>query len=159
MKKHSKLQEFVARFSAGTRSSQVQSRIKQLEKLSVADLKKSNIARPFIKFEQKRPSGKQTLTIDGLTKGFDRTLFENFSALVTKGEKVAVVGRNGVGKTTLLRTLIGELEPGAGKISWGHEAQVGYMPQDVKPIIPTNTTCLDSLHAVDPSAGNEGLRG
>src|SRR6059058_2176195 len=125
-KKRAQLQEFVARFSAGTRASQVQSRIKQLEKLSLSDVKKSNIARPFIKFEQKRPSGKQTLTIDGLTKGFDRTLFENFSALVTKGEKVAVVGRNGVGKTTLLRTLIGELEPGAGKVTWGHEAQVGY---------------------------------
>src|SRR5437016_2370266 len=159
MKKRAQLQEFVARFSAGTRASQVQSRIKQLEKLSVTDLKKSNIARPFIKFEQKRPSGKQTLTIEGLTKGFDRALFEGFSALVTKGEKVAVVGRNGVGKTTLLRTLIGELEPDAGKITWGHEAQVGYMPQDVKPIIPTNTTCFDYLHDIDPSAGNEEIRG
>src|SRR5437867_1957723 len=125
MKKREQLQEFVARFSAGTRASEVQSRIKQLEKLSVADLEQSNIDRPFIKFEQKRPSGKQTLTIEGLTKGFDRTLFENFSALVTKGEKVAVVGRNGVGQTTLLRTLIGELEPDAGKITSGHEAQIG----------------------------------
>src|SRR5437899_118903 len=159
MKKRAQLQEFVARFSAGTRASQVQSRIKQLEKLSVTDLKKSNIARPFIKFEQKRPSGKQTLTIEGLTKGFDRALFEGFSALVTKGEKVAVVGRNGVGKTTLLRTLIGELEPDAGKITWGHEAQVGYMPQDVQPIIPTNTTCFDYLHDIDPSAANEEIRG
>src|SRR5438045_3049789 len=88
MKKREQLQEFVARFSAGTRASQVQSRIKQLEELPLADVKKSNIARPFIKFEQKRPSGKQTLTVEGLAKGFDRTLFENFSALVTKGEKV-----------------------------------------------------------------------
>src|SRR5256886_6679410 len=159
MKKREQLQEFVARFSAGTRASQVQSRIKQLEKLSLSDIKKSNIARPFIKFEQKRPSGKQTLTIEDLTKGFDRTLFEGFSALVTKGEKVTVVGRNAVGKTTLLRTLIGELEPDAGKITWGHEAQVGYMPQDVKPIIPTNTTCFDYLHDIDPSAGNEEIRG
>src|SRR6059058_220490 len=126
MKKREQLQEFVARFSAGTRASQVQSRIKQLEKLSLADLKKSNIARPFIKFEQKRPSGKQTLTIEGLTKGFDRPLFTKFSALITRGEKVAVVGRNGVGKTTFVRTLIGEIKPGAGKVTWGHEAQVGY---------------------------------
>src|SRR3989440_4410617 len=155
MKKRAQLQEFVARFSAGTRASQVQSRIKQLEKLSLTDLKKSNIARPFIKFEQKRPSGKQTLTIEGLTKGFDRTLFKDFTALITRGEKVAIVGRNGVGKTTFLRTLIGELEPDAGRITWGHEAQVGYMPQDVKPIIPTNTTCFDYLHDIDPSAANE----
>src|SRR6266850_1013784 len=125
MKKREQLQEFVARFSAGTRASQVQSRIKQLEKLSLSDLKKSNIARPFIKFEQKRPSGKQTLTIEGLSKAFDRPLFEDFSGLITRGERVAVVGRNGVGKTTLIRTLIGELEPDAGKVAWGHEAQIG----------------------------------
>src|SRR5712664_554209 len=92
MKKREQLQEFVARFSAGTRASQVQSRIKQLEKLSLADLKKSNIARPFIKFEQKRPSGKQTLTIEGLSKRFDKPLFTGFSGLVTRGERVAVVG-------------------------------------------------------------------
>jgi ATPase subunit of ABC transporter with duplicated ATPase domains len=159
MKKRAQLQEFVARFSAGTRASQVQSRIKQLEKLSLTDMKKSNIARPFIKFEQKRPSGKQTLTIEGLSKGFGKPLFTNFSGLITKGEKVAVVGRNGVGKTTFVRTLIGELEPDAGKVTWGHEAQIGYMPQDVKPIIPTNTTCFDYLHDIDPSAGNEEIRG
>src|SRR5256885_17225766 len=96
MKKREQLQEFVARFSAGTRASQVQSRIKQLEKLSLSDVKKSNIARPFIKFEQKRPSGKQTLTVEGLGKGFEKgkPLFEDFTALVTKGEKVAIVGRN-----------------------------------------------------------------
>jgi ATPase subunit of ABC transporter with duplicated ATPase domains len=160
-KRRAQLQDFVARFSAGTRASQVQSRIKQLEKLSLTDVKKSNIARPFIKFEQKRPSGKQTLTIDKLTKSFDGkpTLFKNFSALITKGEKVAIVGRNGVGKTTLLRTLLGELKPDSGTVTWGHEAQIGYMPQDVKPTIPTDTTCFDYLHDIDASAGNEQLRG
>jgi len=161
MKKREQLQEFVARFSAGTRASQVQSRIKQLEKLSLADVKKSNIARPFIKFEQKRPSGKQTLTVEGVTKGFEKgkPLFKDFTALVTKGEKVAIVGRNGVGKTTFLRTVLGEVEPDKGKVIWGHEAQIGYMPQDVRPIIPNNTTCFDYLHDIDPSAGNEQIRG
>jgi ATPase subunit of ABC transporter with duplicated ATPase domains len=161
MKRREQLQEFVARFSAGTRASQVQSRIKQLEKLSLTDLKKSNIARPFIKFEQKRPSGKQTLTVEGITKGFEKgkPLFHGFNALVTKGEKVAIVGRNGVGKTTFLRTVLGELTPDGGKATWGHEAQIGYMPQDVRPVIPDNTTCFDYLHDIDPSAGNEMIRG
>ncbi|MBS2024667.1 MAG: ATP-binding cassette domain-containing protein [Deltaproteobacteria bacterium] len=161
MKRREQLQDFIARFSAGTRASQVQSRKKQLEKLSLADMKKSNIARPFIKFEQKRPSGKQTLTIEGLTKGFDgnKPLFKNFSMLITKGEKVAIVGRNGVGKTTLLKTLLGELKPDAGKAVWGHEAQIGYMPQDVKPVIPVGTTCFDYLHDIDATAGNEQIRG
>ena len=160
-KRREQLQDFVARFSAGTRASQVQSRIKQLEKLSLTDVKKSNIARPFIKFEQKRPSGKQTLTLDNVTKSFDgkKPLFKKFSALVTKGEKVAIVGRNGVGKTTLLRTLLGELKPDSGAVIWGHEAQIGYMPQDVKPTIPTDTTCFDYLHDIDAAAGNEQLRG
>jgi len=161
MKKREQLQEFVARFSAGTRASQVQSRIKQLDKLSLADIKKSNIARPFIKLEQKRPSGRQTLTVEKLTKGFEKgkPLFKDFNALITKGEKVAIVGRNGVGKTTFLRTVLGELQPDAGTAVWGHEAQIGYMPQDVRPIIPTDTTCFDYLHDIDPSAGNEQIRG
>jgi ATPase subunit of ABC transporter with duplicated ATPase domains len=159
MKRREQLQEFVARFSAGTRASQVQSRIKQLEKLSLTDMKKSNIARPFIKFEQKRPSGKQTLTIEGLSKGFDKSLFSGFNGLITRGERVAVVGRNGVGKTTFIRTILGEIKPDKGHAEWGHEAQIGYMPQDVKPIIPTNTTCFDYLHDIDPSAGNEEIRG
>jgi len=64
-----------------------------------------------------------------------------------------------VGKTTLIRTLIGELEPDAGKVAWGHEAQIRLHAQDVKPIIPTNTTCFDYLHDIDPSAGNEEVRG
>ena len=70
-----------------------------------------------------------------------------------------MVGRNGVGKTTFVRTLLGELKADEGKATWGHEAQIGYMPQDVKPIIPTNTTCFDYLHDIDPSAGNEEIRG
>ncbi len=158
-KRREQLQDFVARFSAGTRASQVQSRIKQLEKLSLADTKKSNIARPFIKFEMKRPSGKQTLTVDHLSKKFDKQLFKGFSALITKGEKVAIVGRNAMGKTTFLRTILGELKSDAGTAVWGHEANIGYMPQDVKPTIPTNTTCFDYLHDIDPSAGNEQIRG
>src|SRR5258708_27154748 len=154
MKKGEQLQDFIARFSAGTRASQVQSRKKALEKLSLSDIKKSNIARPFIKFEQKRPSGKQTLTVEGLTKGFEKgkPLFKGFSALITKGEKVAIVGRNGVGKTTFLRTILRELKPDAGNAAWCHEAQIGYMPQDGRPIIPNATTCFDYLHAIDPSA-------
>src|SRR5207248_4910257 len=150
-KKRAQLQEFVARFSAGTRASQVQSRIKQLEKLSVTDMKKSNIARPFVKFEQKRPSGKQTLTIEGLTKGFDRNLFENFSALITRGEKVAVVGRNGVGKTTLLRTLIGELEPAAGKATGAPEARGGTLRRTLSRSTPTNPPSSITLNATNPA--------
>jgi ATPase subunit of ABC transporter with duplicated ATPase domains len=159
-KKIAQLQDFVARFHAGTRASQVQSRKKQIEKLQLADLKRSNIERPFIKFEQKRPSGKQTLTIEGLTKQWpDLTVCENFSALITRGEKVAIVGRNGVGKTTMCKMLVGELEPDAGKITLGHETALGYLAQDHREGIPLNTTIADYLHSFDPKAGNEEIRG
>src|SRR5690606_15289394 len=130
-KKIAQLQDFIARFHAGTRASQVQSRAKQIEKLKTEDLKRSNIARPFIKFEQKGPSGKQTLTVDGLQKSFDTLeVIKPFRTLITRGDKVCVIGRNGAGKTTLLQMLAGMLDPDAGEIIWGHGAQVGYLPQD-----------------------------
>ena len=136
-KKIEQLQDFVARFAAGTRASQVQSRKKQIERLQLTDLKRSNIERPFIQFLVKKPSGKQTLTLEGLTKRWpDVTVCDNFTALVTKGEKIAIIGRSGVGKTTLCRMLMSELKPDAGKIEWGHEASVGYLAQDHREGIP-----------------------
>jgi ATPase subunit of ABC transporter with duplicated ATPase domains len=159
-KKIEQLQDFVARFAAGTRASQVQSRKKQIERLAVADLKKSNIERPFIKFEVKKPSGKQTLTIEGLSKRWPTvTVCEGFSALVTKGEKVAIIGRSGVGKTTLCRMLVSEIKPDEGTITWGHQATVGYLAQDHREGIPNGTTVSDWLHSLDPTAGTQEIRG
>src|SRR5512137_740253 len=94
-KKIAQLQDFVARFHAGTRASQVQSRIRAMQKLKLDDLKRSNIAAPFIKFEVAKPSGKQTLMIEGIAKSYGRReIVQPFSALVTKGEKVAIIGKN-----------------------------------------------------------------
>jgi ATPase subunit of ABC transporter with duplicated ATPase domains len=158
-KKIAQLQDFVARFHAGTRASQVQSRIKQIEKLKVEDIKRSNIARPFIRFEQKRPSGKQTLTVDGLSKSFgNKSVYRNFSFLITKGEKVAVMGRSGTGKTTLLKILAGELTPDAGTITWGHEAYRGYLPQDHEGQIKPGLTAFDWLKSWDAKAYDQDVR-
>ncbi|HVO29172.1 MAG TPA: ATP-binding cassette domain-containing protein, partial [bacterium] len=160
-KKIAQLNDFIARFSAGTRSSQVQSRKKALEKLDITTLKKSNIARPFIKFEQKRASGKQTLTVEHLKHSYDGKtwIVDDFHCLVTKGEKVAIIGPNGIGKTTLVELLVGRLKPVEGKIVWGHEASIGYFPQEAREMIPNNTTCVDYLNGIDPKAGNEVTRG
>jgi ATPase subunit of ABC transporter with duplicated ATPase domains len=159
-KKIAQLQDFVARFSAGTRASQVQSRKKALDKLQLTELKRSNIERPFIRFEPKRPSGKQTLVVEGLSKRWPGvTVCDDFSALVMRGEKIAVIGRNGVGKTTLCKLLLGELPPDAGTVTWGHEAQVGYLAQDHREGIARGTTVADWLHDIDPRAGNEDIRG
>ena len=101
-KKISQLNEFIARFAAGTRSSQVQSRRKEVERLQLTELAKSNIARPYIRFDQKRPSGKHILEIENVAKTYgDVEVVRAFTASIVRGEKIALIGRNGAGKTTL----------------------------------------------------------
>jgi ATPase subunit of ABC transporter with duplicated ATPase domains len=159
-KKIAQLQEFVARFSAGTRASQVQSRIKQIDKLRTEDLKRSNIQRPFIRFEQKGASGKQTLMIEGISKAFEgQPVIRPFSALVCKGEKVCVIGRNGVGKSTLVKMIAGQLEPDAGSVKWGHQASMGYLPQDHHGAIRKGTTTFDWLRDLFTKFTNEEISG
>jgi ATPase subunit of ABC transporter with duplicated ATPase domains len=159
-KKIEQLREFVARFAAGTRASQVQSRKKQIERLQLSDLKRSNIERPFIQFLVKKPSGKQTVTIEGLTKKWpDCTVCERFTALVTKGEKVAIIGRSGVGKTTLCKLLMSELKPDEGTITWSNQATLGYLAQDHREGIPNGTTISEWLHSFDKLANAQDIRG
>src|SRR5271154_3019966 len=176
-KKISQLNEFIARFSAGTRSSQVQSRRKEVERLQVTELAKSNIQRPFLKFEQKRPSGRHILELEGVTKSYDDTkVVRSFTASVIRGEKIALMGRNGAGKTTLVNALLAssptvpdaELRKTSGydgqfltdgKVIWGHEAAVGYFAQDHRALIQGDMTAFEWLHQWDPGAAHEEIRG
>jgi ATPase subunit of ABC transporter with duplicated ATPase domains len=176
-KKIAQLNEFIARFAAGTRSSQVQSRRKEVERLQVTELAKSNIQRPFIKFEQKRPSGKHILEIEQLSKAYDdNRVIRDFTASISRGEKIALMGRNGAGKTTLLNALLAnspttpeaELRKtsgydgtlvDSGRVIWGHEASVGYFAQDHRSLIETGTTAIEWLHQWDGAAVTEELRG
>jgi ATPase subunit of ABC transporter with duplicated ATPase domains len=159
-KKIAQLQDFVARFHAGTRASQVQSRIRAMDKLKLEDMKRSNIAAPFIKFEQKAPSGKQTLMIEGISKAYGgNEVIQPFSALVTRGEKICVIGKNGVGKTTLVKMLAGELAPDDGHVKWGHQAQVGYLPQDQQGAIRPGTTAFGWLREMEDKLSNEEISG
>jgi ATPase subunit of ABC transporter with duplicated ATPase domains len=174
-KKIAQLQEFIARFAAGTRSSQVQSRKKEVERLQTSELAKSNIQRPYIRFEVARPSGRHPLEIDGLMKSYERAtgafrVFHDFTANVSRGEKIALIGRNGAGKTTLLKSLIrnatGFIDAqhqafpvDSGKVTWGHEVTVGYFEQDHRVSIPPGVSVIEWLHSFDPSASQEELRG
>jgi ATPase subunit of ABC transporter with duplicated ATPase domains len=188
-KKIAQLNEFIARFAAGTRSSQVQSRRKEVERLQVTELAKSNIQRPYIKFEQKRPSGKHILEIEHLSKAYgdnngngenngsgENKVIRDFTASITRGERIALMGRNGAGKTTLLNALLAnspttpeaELRKttgyngpfvDSGKVIWGHEAAIGYFAQDHRSLIEGGMTVLDWLHQWNPAAVGEEIRG
>jgi ATPase subunit of ABC transporter with duplicated ATPase domains len=170
-KKISQLNEFIARFSAGTRSSQVTSRKKEVERLQTSELARSNIARPFIKFEMKRQSGRHPLEIKGLSKAYDDLkVVDNFTASIARGERIALMGRNGTGKTTLLKSLIlnatGEVDDNdrkfaidSGTVVWGHEVAVGYFAQDHTDSIAKGMTTIEWLHQFDPQASQEELRG
>ena len=108
-KKIEQLNDFIARFSAGTRSSQVQSRRKEVERLQTTELARSNIQRPYIKFAMKRPSGKVPLEFKGVTKAHGGVpVIGGFSAIVNRGDRIVLVGRNGVGKTTMLKALMAD---------------------------------------------------
>ena len=170
-KKIAQLNEFIARFSAGTRSSQVTSRKKEVERLQTSELARSNIARPYIKFEMKRQSGRHPLEIKGLSKAYDSLkVVDNFTASVARGERIALMGRNGTGKTTLLKSLIlsatGYVDDGdrqfaidSGTVVWGHEVAVGYFAQDHTDSIAKGMTTIEWLHQFDPQASQEELRG
>jgi ATPase subunit of ABC transporter with duplicated ATPase domains len=167
-KKISQLNEFIARFAAGTRASQVTSRKKEVERLQTTELARSNIQRPFIKFDMKRPSGRHILEVKDVNKGYDGLkVIKNFSSAVQRGEKVALMGRNGAGKTTLLKALLAN-GPGvddpdvgldSGIVTWGHEAQIGYFAQDHRGSIRNGTTVSEWLHDWDPQASKEEIRG
>ncbi len=167
-KKIAQLNEFIARFSAGTRASQVTSRKKEVERLQTTELARSNIQRPFIRFEMKRPSGRHALEFKNVSKAYgELQVIKGFSAAVQRGEKIALMGRNGVGKTTLLKALLagapGVDEPDLGRdggmVNWGHEVQVGYFAQDHRPSIRNGTTVAEWLHDWDPQASKEEIRG
>ncbi len=159
-KKISQLQDFVARFQAGSRSSQVQSRRKEMERLAPQELKRSNIQRPYIKFEQGKPFGREVLKVKDLTKGFDgKKLFDKISFDIFRGDKVAIIGANGVGKTTLLRCLLGEVEPDQGSIKWGESASWSYFPQDFHKEIKEGSTVMEWLMQFRENEDDQVIRG
>ena len=172
-KKIAQLNEFIARFSAGTRSSQVNSRKKEVERLATTELARSNIQRPYIRFEQVRPSGKHVLEVEGVSKAYEQKdgsslqVINSFSAACTRGDKIVLMGRNGQGKTTMLKALLADA-PGvdekdvsidSGTVKWGHEAQIGYFAQDFRASIQSGITVNEWLHQFDPEASTEDIRG
>lgn len=140
-KKIAQLKEFVSKFGAGTRASQVQSRKREIERLQPQDLKQSNIQRPYIRFAApEKVSGKVVLKVDHLGKSYEDEdkVFDDFSIEIHRGDKIAVIGNNGRGKTTLLKMLAEVLEPSNGSIEVGHQVKGCYFPQNHAETIDKN---------------------
>jgi len=130
------LQSFVSRFSANaSKARQATSRARQIEKIKLEDVKPSSRQYPFIRFEvdDRDKLHRLAVSIKAISKvfpGLDKPLFDHLSIDIEAGEKVAIIGPNGIGKTTLLRCLAGDLMPDSGEIKWAEKARPGYFPQD-----------------------------
>ena len=130
--KKKELQDFIARFSANaSKSKQATSRKKQLEKLQFEDMQVSNRKYPYIEFKPEREAGNNMLKVENLTKTVDgEKILDNISFTVNTGDKVVILSKNDIAKTTLFRILAGELEPDSGKVEWGVTTSQSYFPKD-----------------------------
>ncbi|CNI39293.1 ABC transporter ATP-binding protein [Yersinia frederiksenii] len=128
----SELQSFVSRFSANaSKSKQATSRARQIDKIQLDEVKASSRQNPFIRFDQDKKLFRNALEVEMLTKGFDNgPLFKNLNLRLEVGEKVAILGPNGIGKSTLLKTLVGDYEADAGTVKWSENSRIGYYAQD-----------------------------
>jgi len=130
--KIAELQTFVSRFSANaSKAKQATSRAKQIDKIQLDEIKPSSRVSPFIRFNQEKKLFRLALELEGLSKGFEETpLFSELDLMIEVGERVAIIGPNGIGKTTLLRTLVGDLTPDSGIVKWSENSNIGYYAQD-----------------------------
>ena len=154
------LQQFVSRFSANaSKAKQATSRARQIDKIQLEEVKPSSRVSPFIRFEQGKKLHRQAVTLHNLSKGFDgQTLFNKLDLQVEAGERVAIIGPNGIGKTTLLQCMAGAYEPDAGEVKWTDSAEVGYYAQDHTADFASDDTLSDWM-AQWTTGGEQLVRG
>lgn len=145
-----KTEEFIERFRyKPTKSNQVQSRIKQLDKLERIEVDVEDKSALTVKFPPAPRSGDVAFKATDLTVGYgEKVVFSHAELEIRRGEKVALVGRNGEGKTTLMRVLTGELEPMSGEARIGHNVSIGYYAQNQEDILDKNDTVFDTLDKI-----------
>ena len=157
--KKAELQAFVSRFSANaSKARQATSRARQLEKIKLEDIKPSSRVSPFIRFEQDKPLRRLALAAKGLGKGFaEGPLFENLNLAINAGSRVAIIGPNGIGKTTLVRCLMEELAPDSGDIKWAENSRVGYFAQDHAAEFEKDMSLFEWITQWQPTGADEQL--
>ncbi|MCC8462484.1 MAG: ATP-binding cassette domain-containing protein [Rickettsia endosymbiont of Ecitomorpha arachnoides] len=145
-KKIENMQAWVDKFRAGTRARQSASREKQLEKIELPDIQKSSRISPLFRFKQLRNSGKLVLKIDQITKDFEnKQILNKVSFNVLRGEKIIIIGANGIGKSTLLKILMNKISADQGSYEWGYESQISYFAQDHHELLNENISIIDWL--------------
>ena len=139
------LQSFVKRFSANaSKAKQATSRANQISKIKLDDIKNSSRVYPFIRFNQEKKLFNTALEVKDFTKGYDNIpLFKKFNLLIETGERVAIIGPNGIGKTTLLECLVNSLTPDSGDIKWSDNAKIGYFAQNHSADFDSNMSLID----------------
>jgi ATPase subunit of ABC transporter with duplicated ATPase domains len=178
-KKIGELQDFVQRFgSHAAKSKQAQSRLKQIEKLEevveTKGAKRSSLVRPYVRFDMEKPSGRDVLRVEGARKAFgSKVVLDALSLNVNRGDRIALIGRSGIGKSTLLRMIVGAwgrldaetrpytLSPDAGDVRWGHDASIGYFAQDHHEALgetAKGTTPYEWLYRFDARRPQEEIR-
>ncbi|KKN60970.1 hypothetical protein LCGC14_0526600 [marine sediment metagenome] len=140
------LQDFVRRFSANaSKAKQATSRAKQIDKIQLDDIKPSSRVNPFIRFDQDKKLFRNALELQSITQSYDdeKPLFKDLKLMVEVGERIAIIGPNGIGKSTLVKTLAGELPPKSGAVKWSENANIGYYAQDHEALFDNDLTLFE----------------
>lgn len=148
------MQAFIDKFKAkASKAKQAQSRMKMIEKIEMPDIKKSSRVSPHFIFKPHRPSGKNVLTVKNLSKSYgDTKIFKGINFNIHKGERVAIVGPNGTGKSTLVKTLLDKIPHEEGSCEWGHETHVSYFSQDQHDLLNESTPVLEWLSSISTAS-------
>lgn len=154
------MRKFVERFGAkASKAAQAQSKMKMIEKIAIPDVVNSSRIAPHFNFLPKVPSGKQVCKLQNLAKAYqDKVLFKNLNLEIQRGDKIAIVGANGKGKSTLLKVLIGEITPDAGEVTWGHAIRLSYFSQDHHDLLNEPITALAWLNDVAAGCSEQQVR-
>ena len=160
-RKSAELKAFVDRFRAkATKARQAQSRVKQLEKMDIPEVKRSSRISPNLSFTQFRPSGRTVLTVKNLSKSFGHAeVLKNISFEIRRGEKVAIIGPNGIGKSTFLKIILSKIPMDSGIFEWGYEVHSSYFAQDHHEQLNSKISAFNWLHSFSPNEPIGAIRG
>lgn len=154
------LQSFVDRFKAkASKARQAQSRVKMIDKIEMPEILTSSRRAPHFQFESRRPSGKQVVKVKNICKSYgDLQVLNKVSLDVARGEKVAIIGPNGIGKSTLLKIILDQVKPDSGEFEWGYETHVGYFAQDHHEQLCEPQTVMAWANHQAPSVDEQTIR-